>query len=315
MQSLTQATPPLYAIPDRLFPIADAMPKIVDYLGPKDKAITSLVCRYFKDIAEDWIYKFETSSGIPQVDVKPFLMESLRVFPELAETDFTLYVTVQEFFKSNTHKTVARLDVSLQSDLLVLEILKGLAYKNEPVDSFNLYAAISTNNLLLLRTLLETLKEIALFNPCLVKKYHEEKERPLEFTDFNEIIRFTIKKGSLDALRLVIPKISSYRQNLSDVIDLLKEESSPQNFAKLDFMADFTDQLLYHESNPISRDFKCSEEKPPFKFTFGELLKSIARQNHKAVKVLMTKVRVTPIHCYCARLLGGTHIRNMLSHN
>jgi hypothetical protein len=287
------------------------MPKIFDYFNPKDKAIASLVCKYFKDIAEDWIYKFETSSGIPQVYVKPFLIESLKVFPELAETDFTLYVTVQAFFKSNTHKTVARLDVRLQSDLLVMEILKGLAHKNEPVDSFNLDAAISTNNLLLLDPLLETLKEIAASNPCLVKKYHEEKKRTLEFTDFNEIIRFTIKEGSLEALRLVIQKISFHRQNLSYVIDLLKKESSPQNFAKFDFMADFTDQLLYNESNPIIGDLG----KPSFKATFGELLKSIARQDHNAVKVLMTKVRVTPIHCYCARLLGDTNIRNMLDLN
>ncbi|PJD98139.1 MAG: hypothetical protein CK425_00155 [Parachlamydia sp.] len=317
----SQVHPSSYVIPESLHALGDVMPQIFDYLKLKDRAIASLVCKYFKGIAGDWIHKFETRSGIPQIYVKPFLIESLKVFPELAQTDFTLYVTVQEFFKRETRKALARLDVSTQSSLLVTEILKGLEHNKEPVDSFNLFHAISTNNLPLLEALLATLK-FKKPPESLIKKYHED-DQTLESTRCNEIIKFTLENGSLEVLKLVVDKISIHRQNLFDVVDLLKEEFNPANLAKLDLMADVADELLlknnsfreniYEELDPKTEDPVCLEEESPLKFTFGELLKAIASRDIKVIEALITRVNVVPTHYYCASVLEYTDIQAILN--
>jgi hypothetical protein len=87
-------------------------------------------------------------------------------------------------------------------------------------------------------------------------------------------------------------------------------------------MADVADQLLlqnnsfreniYEELDPKTDDPMCLEEESLLKFTFGELLKAIAHRDLEVIEVLITRVNVAPIHCYCASLPGYTGILEKL---
>jgi len=309
-----------WVIPPNLYEIADVMPRVFGYLNLKEKVTASLACKYFKDIAQDWIRKFEMHSGLPGDNVKPFLIETLSVFPELAENDFTVYSVVQEFFQKNTLKTAARLDMGVQSRELVTEVLKGLIYSKEPIDSFNLYQAIVLNDQVMLCTMLDTI--VFDQKSFIFEQYHEGDET-ICYTYFKEIVKFTLSNGSLETLKAVLNKLSVYSSNVDNAIKLLQKKFNSENLAKLDLIADAVDQKnlekdkccanLWEESEPHLVDAMCLEtDEHPFKFTFGELLKAIARKELENIKVLITKVKVEPEHLRCADWLGYQEIYNLL---
>lgn len=303
--------------------IADCMPKIFDYLQLNDRLNASLVSKYFKGLADDWTNGFGRESGIESARVIPFLKQSVRLFPQLIKVDLSHYPTVQNYFYRNSTLAAVRLNVGTQMPELTNEILIGLKKSGVATDRFNLYQAIQKDNIPLLNALLETfdLNKNCWEGHSITKKWLEG-DKTLSTTSLNKVIRFTAKNGSLAALKAVINKFSLHLSNPKDVFETL-------DLAKVDFVADFIDEKIcakdpafisiYGNPQKVGEDEIHVEmlesltlEEHSYDFTFGGLLKAIARGNHSAIESLMSKVWIVEAHLDCAIVFKKTELEAYL---
>jgi len=305
MQQIPMVYAPTY------FSIADCMPKIFELFEIKDQLNASLVNKYFNALARNWINAFGRSSGIEPGRIIPFLKQSIQFFPEIANLDLSNYPTVQNFFHLNAALAAARLNVGEQMPELADEILISLKQNGLATDRFNLYQAIRTDNIPLLNTLLDTfdVRKNCWEGHSITKKCREN-DKTLSTTSISKVIQYTIRNGSLEALKSVVHKFSIRLSTPTDVFET-------RDLAKIDFLADFIDEKICAEDSSFTsiygnphkfcegeidtEMFEClTIEEESYDVTFGGLLKVIARGNNLSIENLVQKVWVVEAHTQCA---------------